>query len=102
MITVLNTVAQTFRGNYKDVEAALKSVRSLRDNFYLLDDVSYLIDFESFSLSELQKYLIQFDNNPPEQIRTNRRLLVNTLGQYWENWGLRPYRKGVHKIENKY
>ena len=95
MITVLNTDKCTFRGNYPDEAAAMVSVKSLRDNFYLLDAPEFLLESEAISMVELRKFLHQFDKKPSDGTLANRDKLVEELWWHWQHWGERPYRKNA-------
>ena len=95
MIAVIDTVKRTFRGNYTDEQSALRSVRSLRNNFYLLDDPMVLVEHETFHMDELRALLRQFETDTSEKVLNDRATLVSRLWYHWQEWGLRPYRKNA-------
>ena len=98
---VLNTDDVKFRGCYRTMEEAEKSVAKQRFNTYIIDDPMHLVEFECISLSQLVKLLKQFEADTSERILADRATVIQRLWHHWTDWGFRPFRKDSLRKEKK-
>lgn len=94
-IAVIDTDKVAFRGNYETDKQALRSVRSLRNNFYMLTDPMCLVKYETFSMKDLATLLRQFETDTSDKVLRDRATLVSRLWRHWQDYGLRAYRKNA-------